>query len=60
MTMTMEEAATSAAVQHPRLVLRLRAEPAEKKASAVQWSDDTADNENLGRKTSKREFLTEN
>ena len=55
MTMTMEEAEVSSnRIRHPQLVLRLKAEPAEKKAPAVQWSDDTVDNENLGRKTSKR------
>lgn len=59
MTMTAEEAALSSAteISHPRLVLRLKAAPAGKKASAVQWSEETVDNENLGRKTSKREFF---
>ena len=55
MTMTMEEAEVSSnrivRILHPQLVLRLKAEPAEKKAPAVQWSVETVVNENFGRKT---------
>lgn len=36
------------------IVLKLK----EKQEPAVKWTEDTIDNENLGRRSSKREFST--
>ena len=52
-TMTMTEEESLISRQPNRLILHLRAEVPEK-ATAVKWTDDTIDNEHLGRKTSKR------
>ena len=52
-TMTITEEETLVSRRPTRLILRLKAEVPEK-TTTVKWSDDTIDNENLGRKTSKR------
>ena len=54
MTVTQDasEALDAAVNTGRRLVLRLKVE--QKKGSAITWSDDTVDNENLNRKSSKR------
>ena len=51
--MTITEEETLVSRRPNRLILRLKAEVPEK-STAIKWSDDTIDNEHLGRKTSKR------